>query len=109
MGVRMLDTIDTNAKVIFYPSSCSYSEDFQTLPYDAVILNSNGIHRSGKFGKVYCLNLDNNEALGIFAAKGIRLAALVIIRDGCSEGGNYECIASASFFGRLMPVMQDDF
>src|SRR6266850_5751974 len=109
MSVRMLDTIDRSGKVVFYPSSCRYSDDFQALPYDAVVLNSKGIRRPGKYGKVYCLNLDNNEALGLFAAKGIRLSAMVIIRDGCSEGGNYECIASASFFGRLMPVMQDDF
>src|SRR6266850_2256527 len=109
MSVRMLDTIDRSGKVVFYPSSCRYSDDFQALPYDAVVLNSKGIRRPGKYGKVYCLNLDNNEALGLFAAKGIRLSAIVIIRDGCAEGGNYECVTSESFFGRLMPVMVNEF
>lgn len=60
-------------------------------------------------GKVLCLNLDNNELLGLFAARGIRLSALVIIRDGCAEGGNYECAARVSFFSRVMPLMTDEF
>ena len=109
MRYRILDTINKSARVIFYPSSCQYSEDFQTLPYDAVNLNSNGNRQPGKYGKVYCLNLDNNKLLGLFAARDIRLSAMVIIRDGCVEGGNYECVASDSFFGRLMPVMREEF
>ena len=109
MNVRMLDMIDRSGRVVFYPSSCLYSDGFQALPYDAVVLVSKGIKRPGKYGKVYCLNLDNNEALGVFASKGIPLSAMVIIRDGCVEGGNYECVASESFLGRLMPVMLDEF
>ena len=108
MTSHILDSIDPNAGVIFYPSSCGYSWDFQAVPFDVVILNSRAVRQGGK-GKVYCLNLDNNELLGLFAAKGIRLSAMVVIRDGCQEGGNYECIATDNFFGRLMPVMADRF
>jgi hypothetical protein len=103
----VLDAIDRTARVIFYPSSCGYSHEFQAVPYDAVILNSNANRRRERIGKVYCLNYDNNELLGLFLAKGIRLSAIVIIRDGCVEGGNYECATGDGFFGRLMPVVAD--
>jgi hypothetical protein len=109
MPDQILDSIDRKAEVIFYPSSCGYSDDFQAVPFDVVILNSEASRQSKKTGKVYRLNFDNNELLGLFAAKRIRLSAMVVIRDGCEEGGNYECVATDNFFGRLMPVMADRF
>ena len=109
MAAHILDSIDRNARVIFYPSSCEYSDDFQAVPFDTLVLNSKAFRRSEKIGKVYCLNFDNNELLGLFAAKGIRLSAMIVIRDGCAEGGNYECVATDNFFERLMPVMADRF
>lgn len=109
MTSDILDSIDKNARIIFYPSSCQYSDEFQQVPYDVVILNAYLIGPPRRVGKVYYLNLDNNELLGLLAAKGLRISALVIIRDGCSEGGNYECIARDSFFGRLIPIMADQF
>jgi hypothetical protein len=105
----ILDTIDRNAKVIFYPSSCNYSDEFQDVPYDVVVLNSRSSKEKRRIGKVYCLDYDNNELLGLFYANGIKISAIVIIRDGCGEGGNYECIAQEGFFGRSMPVMADQF
>lgn len=109
MSHHILDTIDKDSKVIFYPSSCDYSEEFQDVPYDVVILNSNIMGREAQKGKVYCLNYDNNELLGLFLVRGIRISAIVIICDGCVEGGNYECVAGDGFFGRLMPVMAEKF
>lgn len=106
---HLLDTIDKNARVVFYPSSGRYSREFQVVPYDVVILNSHNMPRNERIGKVYCFNYDNNELLGLLFAKGIKLSAVVIIRDGCVEGGNYECVARESFFGRLMPVVTEPF
>jgi hypothetical protein len=107
MSVHILDSIDRTSKVIFYPSSCNYHDKFQDTPYDVVILNSRSIRQQRRINKVYCLNYDNNELLGLFLAKGITISSLIIIRDGCKEGGNYECIAKDGFFGRLMPVMAE--
>ena len=87
MNNQILNSIDRNCRVIFYPPSCSYSDEFQSVPYDAVILNSNEMRCRELKGKVYCLDYDNNELLGLFFAKGIQLSAIVIIRDGCVEGG----------------------
>ena len=109
MPQQILDSIDKSASVIFYPSSCRYSDEFQNVPYDAVVLNSNELYREEKKGKVYCLRRDNNEVLGILYAKGISVSALIIIRDGCCEGGNYECVAGDGFWGRLMPVLSKNF
>lgn len=105
----ILDTIDSSASVLYYPSSCQYAEEFQDLPFDAVILNSHEMRKPGRRDKVYCLDFDNNALLGMLCARNIRVSALVIIRDGCEEGGNYECITRAGFFGRLVPVVTEPF
>ena len=105
----ILDSLDNSASVLFYPSSCQYADEFQDLPFDAVILNSHGMRNPGRRGKVYCLDFDNNALLGMFCARNIRISALVIIRDGCEEGGNYECITRAGFFSRVMPVVAEPF
>jgi hypothetical protein len=105
----ILDTIDPNGKNILYPSSCLSYKEFQELPYDSVILNSRLFSRKKRIGKVYCLDYDNNELLGILHSRGINLSAMVIIRDGCVEGGNYECIAREGFISRTMPVMSTQF
>jgi hypothetical protein len=83
MTASLLESIGRDAKVLFYPSSCGYSDEFQNVPYDAVILNSRSIRASERKGKVYCLNRDNNELLGLLHAKGIRLSGMLVIRDGC--------------------------
>jgi hypothetical protein len=108
MADDILDSIKRSSNVLFYPSSCDYSPRFQDIPFDAVILNSASIEPQ-VIGKVCCLNYDNNELLGLLLAKGIRLSAVVVIRDGCAEGGNYECCANDGFFGRLMPVVSESF
>jgi hypothetical protein len=109
MKNSILDALDPSNKVILYPSSCAYSDDFQQVPFDAIILNSYEMRLNERRGKVYCFKFDNNELLGMLAARRLRLAAVVIIRDGCSEGGNYECAAGYNFFGRVLPVVNDEF
>ena len=109
MSHHILDAIDKSSKIIFYPSSCDYSGEFQNVPYDLVILNSHEFKQKEKKGNVYCLNYDNNELLGLLFVRGISISAVVIIRDGCIEGGNYECVLEDGFFGRLMPVASKSF
>lgn len=105
----LLDTIERDDRVLFYPSACGYSHEFQKVPHDVVILNSNSFRTMKRRGKVCCLNYDNNALLGLLNAKRIQLSAILIIRDGCEEGGNYECAAKEGFFGRLLPVVADTF
>jgi len=109
MTEHILDTIEQGARVVLYPSSCGYHAEFQDAPFDVVILNSHRFRRSRRRGKVYCLGYDNNELLGLLLARGIKLSAIIIIRDGCAEGGNYECVVKEGFFGRLMPIMAEGF
>ncbi len=105
----LLDKESIKGSIIFYPSSCGYSDEFQEVPYDNVILNSNVHRESFKKGKVYCLKCDNNEILGEFIKRGIKISTLVVINDGCREGGNYECAARSGYLGRYMAVTDDVF
>lgn len=104
---KFFENYTSDQKTILYPSSCKYFPEFQTLPFDNVILNSKGLRKSFKDGKVICLCLDNNQLLAYLKVLNISLDTIVIIRDGCCEGGNYECVAQMNFFGRLMPLIKN--
>ncbi|MEI6745632.1 MAG: hypothetical protein WCL34_06700 [Methylococcaceae bacterium] len=106
---ELLSSISKSETTVLYPSSCQYHDDFQTLEFDNVILCSNEFRESTKIGKVFCLKVDNNRLLGTLQRLGIKLNALVIINDGCSEGGNYECCGEMPFLYKLMPLFADEF
>jgi hypothetical protein len=96
-----------DSKILLYQSSCSYHKIFQKIPFDAVILSSDEFSYSEKIGKVYCIKSDNNFLLATLREHDIRINSAVFIRDGCQEGGNYECTNTASYFGRLLPLLTD--
>jgi hypothetical protein len=104
-----LDSIDKNGTTVLYPSSCDYHRDFQNIEFDNIILCSNGLRESSKIGKVLSIKVDNNELLGALRRRNIKLNAVVIICDGCREGGNYECCAETPFIKKLIPLMSEDF
>jgi len=107
--IDLLQTVDRAGTVLFYPSSCFYHEKFQSLPFDNVILNSNSFSHSKKVGKVICTKVDNNALLGLFKRLNITVTDLVIMRDGCIEGGNYECCASNTFLGKVVGIQDSAF
>lgn len=92
--------------VLFHPSACEYHDDLQDLPFDYVYLNRHGFELSRR-GKVICSGFDNNEALGYLHLMKISVHCFVTINDGCCEGGNHECAARATHFGKLMTVAHD--
>ena len=69
------------------------------MDFDSVLLVCDGFSRSHRKGKAVCLKEDNNFVIGHLLGRGIDLAALCVIRDGCAEGGNYECILGPSSIG----------
>lgn len=106
---ELLSSISKSDTTVLYPSSCQYHDDFQNLEFDNVILCSNELPKSSKKRKVFCLKVDNNRLLGTLQRLGIKLNALVMIRDGCGEGGNYECCGEMPFLYKLMPLFADEF
>lgn len=50
---------------------------------------------------------DNNLVLDRFYQNGLRVHHFVGICDGCSEGGNYECVHDRAFVRRLIRVSAD--
>lgn len=107
--IKLLNSIDRSKSILFYPSSCGYHEEFQSLPFDTVILNSRSFRISKKIGKVICTGIDNNALLGLFKKLNIEVSDIVIIRDGCCEGGNYECCASNTFLGKVVGIQKTPF
>lgn len=107
---KWLNSIDSNGTTVLYPSSCNYNRNFQQIEFDNIILCSNELSGgSSKIGKVLSLEFDNNEVLGALRRRNIKLNAIVIICDGCVEGGNYECCADMPFIKKLIPLMSEDF
>jgi hypothetical protein len=76
------------------------------MDFDSVLLVSNSFDRSYRAGKTICLKEDNNFVIGHLLGRGIELDALCVIRDGCLEGGNYECILSPHSIGRILPILR---
>jgi hypothetical protein len=76
------------------------------MDFDSVLLVSDGFSRSYRKGKAICLKEDNNFVIGHLRGRGIQLDALCVIRDGCIDGGNYECILCGASLGRLLPLFK---
>jgi hypothetical protein len=105
-SVRLLNTIDPSDRILLYPSSCRYFREIEDMDFDSVLLVSNSFARSYRAGKTICLKEDNNFVIGHLLGRGIELDALCVIRDGCEQGGNYECILSPHSIGRMLPILR---
>ena len=62
---------------------------------------------SGKWAFVFFQ--DNNDVLRRIVRAGHQLGLFVGIRDGCSEGGNYECVHNNPFLSRVLEASADEF
>ncbi len=99
--------IGPESSVWLYHSSCEYHQDFQSIQADALILCSNEFRQNQRIGKVYCIKCDNNLLLKILLEMDIKIESAIFIRDGCVEGGNYECSNTATYFARLAPILRE--
>lgn len=103
-------------KVLLYLSSTPYKQEYLQLPYDYVILNSKELFENRQIDspirvvddKVILMAFDNNKAILILKDHGVKIQCFVGIIDGCCQGGNYECVNTNSFFGRLSPILDDN-
>ena len=99
----------SDKSVLLYLSSGDKREEYLSLPYDKVILSDIEIKNIKKADeKIILLPYDNNNTLRLLIDSCVKVNCVVGITDGCSEGGNYECINNPSFFGRLMPLLADE-
>jgi hypothetical protein len=99
--------IQKDSSILLYQSSCKYHDSFQSIQSDIILLSSNEFPTNTKIGKVYCIKCDNNLLLKILFENNIKIETAVFIRDGCVEGGNYECTNRATYFGRLLPILRE--
>jgi hypothetical protein len=92
---------DLNQRRNFWAQIC---RDFRRNDIPMVLVKATArtrLFRSGdKWGFLFFH--DNNEALARIAASGWKIDLLVGINDGCSEGGNYECVHEDPFLGKLL-------
>ena len=61
----------------------------------------------GKWGFLFFQ--DNNEVLTRIANAGYLISGFMGIRDGCTEGGNYECVNEFPFFGKVLSLANSPF
>jgi hypothetical protein len=50
---------------------------------------------------------DNNQVLERIRSSGLKIDSFVGICDGCAEGGNYECVHSDPFLGKLLEASSE--
>jgi hypothetical protein len=98
-------------KVLLYVSSSKTLNHYINLPFDYVILNSKSFPKRNGMqlvsNKIIEMPFDNNMALRELKNAGVKIQCFVGMQDGCCGGGNYECVNSTHFFGRLSPILDD--
>lgn len=87
----------------YYENSRRNPELPLTLTYSTV--RTRVFQYGNKWGVLFFQ--DNNEVLQRIVQSGYRLSAFVGIRDGCAEGGNYECVNEMPFLGKVLSASMD--
>lgn len=97
--------------VLLYVSATDTFDEYRALPFDYIILNSNHFRiRNGiqlVHDKILEIPYDNNRTLKLLRNFGVKIQCFIGIQDGCCEGGNYECVNTPQFFGRLSPILEN--
>jgi len=93
---------------LYLSSGHRVPDEYREIPYDAIVLVNYGFANPPADDRLFCLATDNNRAVVTLHAAGAKVHCVVGITDGCCEGGNYECVNSTSFFGRLSPILADE-
>ena len=66
------------------------------------------LHFRSEGKTVWVFREDNRQALARIAEAGLKIHHFVGIRDGCMEGGNYECVNERPFLSHLLPLAAAD-
>ena len=91
---------DDNARKVFYGRLSRNIGGVDLLEETA---DSRTFQKGDKIG--YLLFKDNNEVLQIINQSAHRIDCFVGIRDGCTEGGNDECVNDREFFSKVLRLM----
>ena len=98
-------------RVLLYVSSSKTLSHYMDLPFEYVILNSNIFPKRDGMqlvnNKIIEMPFDNNKALRVLKNAGVKIQCFIGMQDGCNEGGNYECVNTPQFFGRLSPILDN--
>jgi hypothetical protein len=105
----LLATVSPGKSILLYPSSGDYFGELDQTQNESVILVSDHFRVSERIGSTFCFKSDNNFVLGVMLGKKLKAKCLCVIRDGCCEGGNYECILCTNSVGRLLSILDKDF
>lgn len=74
----------------------------QTLRLFKATVGSRVFQIGGKWGFIFFA--DNNAVLSLMLKAGCRINCFVGLRDGCAEGGNYECVHEPPFLHKVLSL-----
>lgn len=99
-------------KTLLYLASGPYYENYETLPYEKVILVDSHSFRNGLQqpigSKVKCMRMDALPAIQKLKDENVRIDCLVSLNEGLAEGGGHYPIFSDFLLGYLSPILNDD-
>ena len=77
------------------------------LPPNIVLVGSTNLARVFRLGDKwgFLFFQDNNEVLNRIMTTSYSISKFIGIRDGCAEGGNYECVNEGYFFFKILFLM----
>lgn len=105
-------TKNKKMKTLLYLASGPYYEEYESLPYDKVILvdsaSTYANYRPGNNSKVEFMNMDAMYTIKALKERNIKIDCLVSLNEGLLEGGGLYPIFSDFLIGYLSPILNDE-
>lgn len=107
----MLDTLDVKIeRGFFYPSAGVDEFDNKESEYDWFIASDYSLKDHIDYDRrTITLRGDNLHAWELLKRSGAKLSGFAAIRDGIFEGGNWEPCNSQRWWGRLEPLLNNNY
>jgi hypothetical protein len=100
--------LKSGKNLVYFASGTYVNPEYKKLKYENVFLIDYCFRQNSYDGeKIFCLKLDNIEAVNLFRVLEIKIHFFVGLNEGLNEGGGRYPINSDSFIGYCFPLFTD--
>lgn len=100
--------LKSGKNLVYFASGTNVNPEYKKLKYENVFLIDYCFRQNSYDGKkIFCLKLDNIEAVNLFIILSIKIHLFVGLNEGLYDGGGRYPINSDSFLGFCFPLFTD--
>lgn len=93
--------------LVYFASGTFVNPKYKNLDYENIFLIDYAFRENTFDGKLFCLKLDNIEAVNLFKDIGLKIDFFVSLNEGLFEGGGKYPVNSDVFLGYCFPIFSD--